>query len=282
MAPKGLPPALLSRLTAELALLRDAPELRPGWPKALPPPAWTVPRPSARGSRRRSRNGATSSLVRDPARVADGGHHAMTDSARPYRNPVRERLRAGQPALGLGVRMCRSADIARIARGSGHDFLFIDTQHAVFDIETITHIAQAADALGIAPIVRVRSLGDPDVPLLLDNGVTGIVFPDISTADQARRAVEIVRFPPVGRRSVAGGYAQFDYRAVPLAEATRRLDEGTLLAVMIETPKGSRTWRRSRPCRASTCCTSAPTTSWSAWARPVSSTTPMPWRRRTG
>jgi tripartite-type tricarboxylate transporter receptor subunit TctC len=28
MAPKGLPPALLSRLTAELALLRDAPELR--------------------------------------------------------------------------------------------------------------------------------------------------------------------------------------------------------------------------------------------------------------
>jgi staphyloferrin B biosynthesis citrate synthase len=162
----------------------------------------------------------------------------MTDSARPYRNPVRERLRAGQPALGLGVRMCRSADIARIARGSGHDFLFIDTQHAVFDLETITHIAQAADALGIAPIVRVRSLGDPDVPLLLDNGVTGIVFPDISTADQARRAVEIVRFPPVGRRSVAGGYAQFDYRAMPVAEATRRLDEGTLLAVMIETPEG--------------------------------------------
>ena len=162
----------------------------------------------------------------------------MPDGADPYRNPVKERLRAGQPALGLGVRLCRSADIARIARGSGHDFLFIDTQHAVFGLETVVHIAQAADALGVAPVVRARSLDDPDVPRLLDNGVTGIVFPDISTADQARRAVEIVRFPPLGRRSVAGGYARFDYRPVPLPEATRRLDDGTLLAVMIETPEG--------------------------------------------
>ena len=160
------------------------------------------------------------------------------DSADPCRNPVKARLRAGQPALGLGVRVCRSADIARIARGSGHDFLFIDTQHAVFGLETIVHIAQAADALGVAPVVRARSLDDPDVPRLLDNGVTGVVFPDISTVDQARRAVEIVRFPPLGRRSVAGGYARFDYRPVPLPEATRRLDDGTLLAVMIETPEG--------------------------------------------
>lgn len=102
----------------------------------------------------------------------------MPDRADSYRNAVKERLRAGQPLLGLGVRVCRSADIARIACGSGHDFLFIDTQHAVFDLETITHIAQAADALGIAPVVRARSLDDPDVPLLLDNGVAGIVFPD--------------------------------------------------------------------------------------------------------
>ena len=160
------------------------------------------------------------------------------DSATPYRNPVKERLRAGRSALGLGVRMCRSADIARIARGSGHDFLFIDTQHAVFGLETLIHIAHAADALGVAPIVRARSLDDPDVPRLLDNGVAGVVFPDVSTVDQARRAVEIVRFPPLGRRSVAGGYARFDYRPVPLPEATRRLDEGTLLVVMIETPEG--------------------------------------------
>ncbi|MFC7738386.1 HpcH/HpaI aldolase/citrate lyase family protein [Roseomonas sp. GCM10028921] len=153
-------------------------------------------------------------------------------------NPVKRRLHAGEPALGISVRMVRSADIAHIARGSGHDFLFIDTQHAVFGLETIIHLAQAADALGIAPIVRVRGVDDPDVSLLLDNGVTGIVFPDISTVAQARRAVEITRFPPLGRRSVAGGYAQFDFRPVPLQETTAELNDSTLVVLMIETVEG--------------------------------------------
>jgi 2-keto-3-deoxy-L-rhamnonate aldolase RhmA len=153
-------------------------------------------------------------------------------------NSVKEKLRAGQPALGISVRMVRSADIARIARASGHDFLFIDTQHAIFDLETVLHIAQTAMAIGIAPLVRVRSVDDPDVSLLLDNGITGIVFPDVSNADQARRAVAAVRFPPVGRRSVSGGYVHFDYRAVPVAEAVAEIEGQTLLVCMIETVEG--------------------------------------------
>jgi 2-keto-3-deoxy-L-rhamnonate aldolase RhmA len=162
----------------------------------------------------------------------------MSSSQTRLTNPVKERLAAGQPALGMSVRMSRSADIARIAKATGHDFLFIDTQHSVFDLETIIHIAQTALAIGIAPVVRVRGVDDPDVSLLLDNGVTGIVFPDISTAAQARRAVEIVRFPPVGRRSVSGGYVHFDYRSLPLSETVPQLNESTLLVCMIETVEG--------------------------------------------
>src|SRR5882672_6839436 len=104
-------------------------------------------------------------------------------------NPAKERMRAGGVALGLGVRLSRSADIARIAKASGHDFLFIDGQHSIFNLETIAHMAQTALAVGVAPIVRVRGVDDPDVSMLLDNGVTGIVYPDIATVAQAKRAV---------------------------------------------------------------------------------------------
>jgi 2-keto-3-deoxy-L-rhamnonate aldolase RhmA len=164
----------------------------------------------------------------------------MTMSASPnvLTNPVKQRLDAGEPAMGISVRMVRSADIARIARASGHDFLFIDTQHSVFDLETISPIAQTALAIGVAPIVRVRSVDDPDVSLLLDNGVTGIVFPDVSTAEQARKAVRMVRCPPLGTRSVGGGYVHFDYRSVPLKESVPQLDGSTLLVCMIETVEG--------------------------------------------
>jgi 2-keto-3-deoxy-L-rhamnonate aldolase RhmA len=153
-------------------------------------------------------------------------------------NPVKTMMRAGKVALGMNVRLARSGDIARIAKSSGHDFIFIDIQHSLFNLETIGHIAQAALGCGIAPLVRVRSCDDPDTSLLLDNGVTGIVFPDISTAEEAKRAVNRAKFPPVGRRSVSGGYALFDFRPMSTADAVPALQENTLVVCMIETREG--------------------------------------------
>jgi len=153
-------------------------------------------------------------------------------------NPVKAKIAAGGAALGLGVRMSRSAEIARIAHATGHDFLFVDVQHSLFGLETIGHIAQAALAIGIAPFARVRSVHDQDVQALLDNGITGIVYPDVNTAEEARLAVNAVRFGPLGRRSVTGGYPYFDFRAVPPAEALPAVDAATLLACMIETREG--------------------------------------------
>ena len=153
-------------------------------------------------------------------------------------NPALERMRSGGVALGLSVRLGRSADIARIAKASGHDFLFIDGQHSIFNLETIAHIAHAALAIGVAPIVRVRSVDDPDVPMLLDNGVSGIVYPDVNTADEARKAVARAKFAPLGKRSVVGGYPHFDYRAVPLSQSVPQLNASCLVACMIETPEG--------------------------------------------
>jgi 2-keto-3-deoxy-L-rhamnonate aldolase RhmA len=153
-------------------------------------------------------------------------------------NPVKTMMRAGKVALGMNVRLARSGDIARIAKSSGHDFIFIDAQHSLFNLETIGHIAQAALGCGVAPLVRVRSCDDPDTSLLLDNGVTGIVFPDISTAEEARRAVNRAKFPPIGRRSVSGGYTIFDYRPMSTADAVPALQENTLVVCMIETRAG--------------------------------------------
>jgi staphyloferrin B biosynthesis citrate synthase len=153
-------------------------------------------------------------------------------------NPVLDRMRGGDVALGMNVRLARSGDIARIAKTTGHDFIFIDTQHSIFGLETIAHIAQAALGCGVAAVVRVRGVEDPDVSLLLDNGVTGIVFPDVNTAAQARKAVDICRFAPIGKRSVSGGYPHFDFRPVPLTLSAPLMNGATLLVCMIETMEG--------------------------------------------
>ncbi len=153
-------------------------------------------------------------------------------------NPVKARMQAGDVALGMIVRLSRSGDIALVAKTSGHDFIFIDGQHALFSLETIGHIAQAALGCGVAPLVRVGSCRNPDTSLILDNGAMGIVFPDVNTAADARAAVDACKFPPIGKRSVSGGYQVFDFRPVPTGQSVRALNDSTLVVCMIETREG--------------------------------------------
>jgi hypothetical protein len=173
-------------------------------------------------------------------------------------NPAKTRMASGDVALGMIVRLARSGDIARIAKTTGHDFIFIDRQHSLFSLETVGHIAQAALGCGVAPLVRARSCDDPDVSVILDNGATGIIFPDVNSADDARRAVNACKFAPLGKRSVAGGYPQLDLRPVPI---------------------GWRTSARSRPFPASMSCTSAATTSSPRWASRARSAIRRSWPR---
>jgi staphyloferrin B biosynthesis citrate synthase len=42
------------------------------------------------------------------------------------KNPVIERMRAGGVSPGVIARLARSAEIARIAKTTGHDFIFVD------------------------------------------------------------------------------------------------------------------------------------------------------------
>ncbi|MBT5111000.1 MAG: aldolase, partial [Rhodospirillaceae bacterium] len=78
----------------------------------------------------------------------------MTDNT--LENPVLTRMAAGEVAMGMNIRLSRTGDVARIAKASGHDFIFIDTQHSLFSVESIGHMAQTALGCGVAPFVRVR------------------------------------------------------------------------------------------------------------------------------
>src|ERR1700744_1582981 len=153
-------------------------------------------------------------------------------------NPLRETISRREVALGLNVRLAHTGEIARIARGTGHCFLYIDAQHAPFGLEAMAHLAHVCLGYGIAPRVRVRSAPDPDIPVLLDAGVTGIVVPDTETAEQAAAVVRACKFPPVGNRSLGGLDIHYDYGPVPAAELMPRLNRTVLVVCMIETVDG--------------------------------------------
>ncbi|MEM9682901.1 MAG: aldolase/citrate lyase family protein [Pseudomonadota bacterium] len=153
------------------------------------------------------------------------------------RNAVLDKLRAGEVVLGLSVRMVRSGEIAKIAKACGHDWLFIDMEHAPLTLEKAVEISVAAIDTGITPIVRVPGHEAFHISRVLDGGAMGIVVPHVNTAEEARRAVDACRFAPLGHRSAMGGYVQLGFDSVPIREAAAFMNDNTLLSVMIETPE---------------------------------------------
>jgi 2-keto-3-deoxy-L-rhamnonate aldolase RhmA len=153
-------------------------------------------------------------------------------------NRALDRLKNGEIALGVGVRLARSVEIAKMMRASDFDWLFIDLEHGSLALETVSQISIAAADNNIAPIVRVPT-GQWDVASrALDGGAQGIVMPHIDSAEDAKQAVHHLRFPPVGHRATLGGLPQYDYLPVKAARVAAEVNAVTLLAPMIESPQG--------------------------------------------
>jgi 2-keto-3-deoxy-L-rhamnonate aldolase RhmA len=153
------------------------------------------------------------------------------------RNAARERLAAGDLALGVGIRQSRTVDIAAIMKACGYDWLFLDLEHNSMDLDTAVQISVTALGVGIAPIVRVPAGQFWLATRVLDGGALGIVMPHVDTPEEAREIADRMRYPPQGHRSVAGGLPHFGYVPVSIGAACTAINAATLIVVMLETPQ---------------------------------------------
>ena len=148
-----------------------------------------------------------------------------------------QRIRSGQLTLGFGVHHLRGAAVPLLAKATGYDWLFIDSEHGSISTQEISQLCFAALPTGIAPIVRICRGAIDEGTRALDNGAMGIVVPHVDTADEARQLVDAFRFHPIGHRSTGGAPAQFAFRAPPAPDMQRILNAEILVIPMIETPK---------------------------------------------
>lgn len=151
------------------------------------------------------------------------------------KNPARERLAAGQVSLGLGIRLAKGVEIAKIMKTVDYDWLFLDLEHGSMTLDNACQIATAALDAGISPLVRVPVGEYGMATRALDNGATGIVMPHVETAAEARELVETLCYPPVGKRSPGGPVAVFDFKPVPVGEANAAMNKAFLIVAMVET-----------------------------------------------
>jgi 2-keto-3-deoxy-L-rhamnonate aldolase RhmA len=152
-------------------------------------------------------------------------------------NNTKQKLLAGERAIGLGIALLRGAAVPMLARAAGYDWLFIDREHGSLTEDDAAQLCLASLAHGITPIVRVCEGAIDEATRALDSGAQGIVIPHVDTAERARAIATALRFPPRGTRSWGGGTAVWNLRPPSMAEAMEQADRELLLAVMIETPE---------------------------------------------
>jgi 2-keto-3-deoxy-L-rhamnonate aldolase RhmA len=121
------------------------------------------------------------------------------------------RLRAGEPVVGHWLSVGHPTVAEVVARDA--DFAVVDTEHAPTDLADVPNVVRAIETAGdgtTAPLARVADNDPVRIKRVLDTGVSGVFVPMVESAEEARNAVEAVRYPPEGVRGIAGSRAN-DY-----------------------------------------------------------------------
>jgi 4-hydroxy-2-oxoheptanedioate aldolase len=152
-------------------------------------------------------------------------------------NPLKRKLKAGQPALGFWL-STNSLVVTELAAGAGWDWLLLDMEHTLLDVETVERHLLAARHAGSAAefAVRIPSTDPVLVKQLLDAGVRSFMFPFVQTLDEARLAAASTRYPPAGIRGFAGGTRANNYGR-HLGEYLATYADDICVIIQIESPQ---------------------------------------------
>jgi 2-dehydro-3-deoxyglucarate aldolase/4-hydroxy-2-oxoheptanedioate aldolase len=115
--------------------------------------------------------------------------------------PFRQRVLAGETLLGTFV-MMGSRVAAELAARSGLDWVLIDLEHGMAGESDLLGLLQAVQGTGATPIVRVERTERLRVGRALDLGAMGIMAPQVSGAEEARRLAAYLRYQPGGERGI--------------------------------------------------------------------------------
>lgn len=153
-------------------------------------------------------------------------------------NRVKQAILSGGTALGAFVTEFATPGLPRIVAAAGADFVIFDMEHSGFGIDTIKALLAATRATDLMPGVRVPATEYHFIARVLDAGAVAVMVPMVESSMQALRIVSSAKYPPVGRRGAAFGFAHDDYLGRDVAETMRSANAETLLIAQIESAAG--------------------------------------------
>ena len=150
-------------------------------------------------------------------------------------NRFKRALRDGRPQIGLWS-VLANASVTELLGTSGYDWLLIDMEHAPNELPDVQAQLQALRGPLATPVVRPPWNDMVWVKRVLDLGAQTLLIPYVQTAAEAALAVSSMRYPPAGRRGVAGGTRATQWGRI--RDYYLRAEEELCLLVQVESRQG--------------------------------------------
>ena len=142
-----------------------------------------------------------------------------------------------QKKSALGVYIGDTGEvIAEMAAYAGFDYMRFDMEHTLLDPSRLQNLIRIADAASIPCLVRVGNLDD--ITRVLDFGASGVLVPGISTAAQAREAVRLAKYAPLGERGMTNIGRHVQYGKRRLVDFVKQANDEVALCLQIESREG--------------------------------------------
>lgn len=149
----------------------------------------------------------------------------------------KERLQRGETLVGCFQRI-PAPEITEVCAYAGFDLVVVDMEHTLVSEARVADLIRAAEAVGIAALVRVPSHDPATIGRVLEAGPAGVQIPRVQSAAEAAAAVRATRYAPRGVRGLSTS-RQAGYGArMSLEEYVGASEQALLVVVQVEDRSG--------------------------------------------
>ncbi len=113
---------------------------------------------------------------------------------------LKSKLKARELVFGSWVSFAHPS-ITEIFTAQDFDFHAIDMEHTTISLEQAQRIIAASQSAGVPCLPRPVSHSNDYIKPLLDSGADGIIAPLIHDAQASQGVIDLIKFPPQGKRS---------------------------------------------------------------------------------
>lgn len=149
---------------------------------------------------------------------------------------ILKKARSGGRATVLKLNLVEPR-IVELAGLAGADAVWLCNEHVPNDWLNLENQIRAAKLYDMDTIVRVSKGPYSDYVKPFECDATGIMVPHVTSVDEARNVVDMVRCHPLGRRAMDGGNMDGLFCQIPLTEYAKQMNTERFIILQIESPE---------------------------------------------